>query len=654
MNRKTLVYVYIAAAVAILSLVAFWQVYSMRNAPVRDFYESLDEQVERLDSLETSARDVWKSFRDGEMRPRQAMEEIGKLHNEARGIAAGARNAYIHVDTPPGRRLELLGARRAAERAALTTSSFLFSSIISVQHRSFDMALTYEGELNEKNTAKLGEQAKELREEYLRRDWPAELETEEMQPAKDADYIFVILIDALRADHLSCLGYARPTSPSIDSIASRGLVFENAMSQSSHTDTSIATLLTACYPETHKMRKTTDWLWELSLVGRFADAGYATGGFSANALILKDYHFDNGFTHFEEYPFTPATVMIDRVTGWLDGVRGAEDKIFVYLHLIDPHDMYFAPYPFFDIFDRGKQLTVTAYLLGDIIERRLPGLGASDPECSFNPLLENWGRTDRVLDCARKIPEGRNIDRRGIDNMVARYDGEIRYADDAVGRLAGFLENRGMLDHSTFVILADHGESFLEHNQTRHGRVLYDNEIHVPFIFWNGAGRIPPGRVKEQVQTIHLMPTLMAMAGIDIPGGIHGHNLFPVPEDAAGGGDGLPAPVTDEKAYSYSYHGLNFETQEFQKLASVRERDFKYIKVMNRKTGDFHHDEFYHLASDPGEVHDSRDRYPEDFSRLKAGLERAIETTSTTPPRPVSPEADDSKLQRLKEMGYLR
>lgn len=463
-------------------------------------------------------------------------------------------------------------------------------------------------------------------------------------PAGNARYVFVILVDALRADHLRCYGYGRPTTPNIDRLAAQGLLFSNAFSQAPYTDTSVASIFTALYPKAHKMNRSTDWLWELSLIGRFRKAGYATAGFSANTLISREYHFDNGFEHFEEIPYGRATLLFGQTERWLERNRAASRRIFAYIHLIDPHDLYFAPIPFNDMYDKGYEQKFTPSRLRRNLENAFGTACKASPECCYDPYRLHTDDPNRLLACLSLIPSvGGAVTGRDIRNFVSRYDGEITYADSEIGRFVKYLEKTGMLPKSIIVILADHGESFLDHNRLMHGRSLYDSQIHVPLIFWRGRDNFGGRRVDDQVELIDTLPTLLAMSGIGIPGGLHGRNLL-----------GREKPKQPDRVYSLLWNRLDITTGASLELTAAREPEFKYIRAARATDSVFSGDEFYRIVSDPAELRDARGEYRPEFNRLVKDLVDWNITTDTKPPRPLRKGIDATKLKKLRDLGYVK
>ena len=114
--------------------------------------------------------------------------------------------------------------------------------------------------------------------------------------------IFLIVIDALRPDHLGCCGYHRDTSPVIDQIALEGILFENTIAQSSWTKPSVASLLSGTYPQVHGVQQVAHALGSLGsfLPEVLRHAGYVTGAIQTNPFLSKECGFGQGFDHYLE------------------------------------------------------------------------------------------------------------------------------------------------------------------------------------------------------------------------------------------------------------------------------------------------------------------------------------------------------------------
>jgi arylsulfatase A-like enzyme len=121
------------------------------------------------------------------------------------------------------------------------------------------------------------------------------------------------------------------------------------------------------------------------------------------------------------------------------------------------------------------------------------------------------------------------------------YDQEVRCADREIGRFLGGLRAKGRLDHAVVALVADHGEALFENAallpdgeaaksapdaflQREHGVFLTQSLVHTPFVLW-GRGVVKGLRVKDPVENVDLYPTLIELAGLQPPDGLHGRSL---------------------------------------------------------------------------------------------------------------------------------
>lgn len=323
--------------------------------------------------------------------------------------------------------------------------------------------------------------------------------------APDSPNVLVIVVDTLRADHLSTYGYARPTSPNLTRIASQGVLFENAMAASSWTLPSHASMLTGRYPHEHKARfiDSTLTLRYPTLGEAFQRLGYRTAGFSASTYFFsRRTGLGRGFIHFEDDFESPAsafpqTYYGERVEKMLYTLHLAKDRIgrrnarqinqhalrwmessghshpfFVFLNYYDVHDPYLPPEPYLHRF------TKLAHPAGPIA------------------MAWDW--------FASLTPQQR-------EGEMDAYDGAIQYTDTELGEFFRQLHQRGLDKNTIIVITSDHGEEFNEHGFMDHLNALYRELIHVPLIFWQ-PGTLPAGvRISTPISTVSLPATLLSL-----------------------------------------------------------------------------------------------------------------------------------------------
>jgi arylsulfatase A-like enzyme len=323
--------------------------------------------------------------------------------------------------------------------------------------------------------------------------------------------VIIVLVDTLRADHMSLYGYERPTTPFIDSFAADAVVFEHARSQANCTFPSVNSLLTSRYPGIF-IRQEEGQLGIPENTPSIAEIlkaeGYHTIAVSASHIVRAtptEYNpsggFDRGFDSFVEgCRWLHGACVNHHVFDELDIV---EEPFFLYIHYMDPHELYQPP-------KRWEKRFAGEYDGYDFI-------GEGDP----NPIAEMLYDDGPELD----ITEG------DIQHLVDLYDDEIRYFDGVFRRLVRNLEERGLLDHTLIVFAADHGEEFMEHGHVKHCRGVWNTLTHVPLIF-RFPGIDGGKRISSTVQNLDVVPTVLDYLGIESGGfGLEGVSLRPLIED---------------------------------------------------------------------------------------------------------------------------
>ncbi len=316
--------------------------------------------------------------------------------------------------------------------------------------------------------------------------------------------MLLVTLDTTRPDHLGCYGYARPTSPVVDSVAARGTLFENAWAQAPETGPSLASVLSSRRAPVTGVRGNAERLVEdLPTLATIAhDAGLRTGAFVSTVLLRRDAcAFDRGFDVYDDQMTDPcfghdraqrvAAKTVDQALAWL---RAADEPFVLWVHLYDPHGPYAPPEP-------------------------MPALDATRESVPSQPLRREW------------IPAYQRMASSSLDarDYVDRYDREIAYADRELGRLLS------AVDPATTVIAihADHGEALGEDDYWfRHGNLLHDAALRVPMVL-AGPGVPDARRVTEPARNLDLVPTLLALAALPALPDAEGRDLLrPTPPGA--------------------------------------------------------------------------------------------------------------------------
>ncbi len=411
--------------------------------------------------------------------------------------------------------------------------------------------------------------------------------------------VLLISLDTLRADRLSSYGYRLPTTPAIDALAQRGVLFEDVTVPTPKTWPSVATMLTGANPRTTGVRLASrqmrDGLPTLAEV--FSAAGYRTAGVVTNYNLLPEYGFGKGFgTYIEAWEdawqlmqpgaalsrdpkqrlmqlfgaedmrsliqATDAKLVTDRGLAWLDE-SPAEQPFFLWLHYMDPHGPY-DPAPGY----------------GKLFDGQYP-VQELTPEALKSPHVHRLkGQTDPVSD---------------LGFYEARYDREIRSTDDQLGRLFAQLAQRGLAADTLIVVTADHGEALGDHDYYfEHGDQPYQECARVPLVMAHGQQLAAGLRVSEPVGLIDVPSTVLELVGLELPSTFEGQSLAGL----ARGEAGARAP-----AHVFMESGSDKDPNRLMQL-SVRQGPWKLILVRSAEDqaslgqGPI---ELYDLSVDPDE-----------------------------------------------------
>jgi arylsulfatase A-like enzyme len=416
--------------------------------------------------------------------------------------------------------------------------------------------------------------------------------------------ILIISIDTLRPDHLGVYGTGTGTSPAIDRLAAEGVLFANGISTAPYTLPSHASLFTGQYPSIHGATGRPLPEETLTLAEALRSAGYETAGFHSGVFLNRFYGFSQGFGVYERHGrgFDPQSLdpkqvvsapgVVARALRWLSNEWSGE-PFFLFLHIFDPHADYL-PHPPYDRYFQPEDYA------------RLP-------------VGPKRGPPARRGEQAPVSIEERN-------RLLIRYDAEIRFVDRRLQELANFLEGRGLLDETMLILVADHGEEFLDHGYGQHGRALYDETIRVPLIV-RYPGLFEGGRiVADPVSLIDVFPTIAALLGLAVEEHVQGVAF----QEVLAGSVVRPGVAAE--------HG---------RQVALRGRDWKMIYHLKTEVG-----ELYSLLDDPGETVNLVREEPALYERCRRLLLEV--TQDRLSPRSAEPASIDEDTQReLRSLGYV-
>jgi arylsulfatase A-like enzyme len=396
------------------------------------------------------------------------------------------------------------------------------------------------------------------------------------------DAVFLILVDTLRADRLSCYGYAQHETPHVDRLAESGVRFDRAQSVAAWTRPSVASIFTSLYPTQLGLVERPGsagkrWQWrerreqvshtlpedETTLTEILQDAGFTTGAFVNQPALNHQRGYQQGFQQWiyphsaegvavldttskftaqswmsTRYADRADALLIDAFDAWLDA-RAQDEKVFVYLHLLTPH---------------------------------LPYL----PKPPFAPQIEGREPTDSEL-----------------------YDGEVRMVDAMLGRILEIIEARCEKRNTLVVFTSDHGEELEDHGMMEHGHSLHREVIRVPLIL--RSPHLPTGPVVDApVRTIDLMPTILELVGLGARD-LMGRSLHPLIA-----GTGMDLPVYSE-AMLYGSTETSLIEDGYKLMYDEQETSWR----------------LFDLSKDPLETEDLADEQPARLETMRIRLQTA-------------------------------
>ncbi len=329
-----------------------------------------------------------------------------------------------------------------------------------------------------------------------------------------ATNVILITLSSLRADHVSCLGYARPTTPHLDRFAGRGVLFRNGFATSGWMMPAHGSIFTSLSPSVHGATHIERQLDSAgtTLAEILSAHGYYCVGFCCAPRLDTEHGFARGFHVYDDRsvvgllgamdPGVAPSFDINRqrtndcindaALRWLQNNR--HTPFFLFVHYYDTHWDYVPPEPYRSLFDPNYS-------------GALNGTGIAREPLYSNP------------------PEEQDL-----RHLVALYDGEIRQTDEDLGQMLAALQDGGLLENSLVIVLADHGEELYDHGHTSH-QGLYDELLHVPLVISTPRGG--SGQTDALVSQVDILPTILDYLDIPVPPACEGKSLRPIIEGRA-------------------------------------------------------------------------------------------------------------------------
>ncbi len=380
------------------------------------------------------------------------------------------------------------------------------------------------------------------------------------RPAKPN--VVLIMIDALRPDHLHFAGYPRTTSPNLDAFRHGATWFENAYTAAASTRFSLASVMTGFdverIPQT-RSRVDLEVLPSARLLGqRFAELGYDRVGYTISYVLQHIRGVGAGFRVWE----TPWPV-----DDWRENFAGAAAR---------------------------TTNSALEYLAQAPTDGTKPFVLFVHYQCTHNPYAQDprWHFGD------------------GGPNSIDAYDSALASCDDEVGRLLRGLDARADKNQTATLVFSDHGELFGEHGYTEHGSSVFQPDVRVlllarmPFLY--SASRLPQSTITTPVSLVDLEPTLVTLAG-GTDAETHAWNLLPLLVNGDSAGDPARPLIL--------YTDLTRGAVRHQARGILQGR-LKYVRDLTTATTGL-----YDIGADPGESKDLSRSLPAERARLADRLE---------------------------------
>ena len=453
--------------------------------------------------------------------------------------------------------------------------------------------------------------------------------------------VVLIVMDTVRADHVSALGYLRDTSPNLKRLAADSVVYANAVSASDITLTSHASLFTGMYPSWHGAYcQPPEAVYGRELARQYPTlaevlqaSGYQTVGVAANLYLRADFGLERGFDEFRiprPVPLLPDetrhllrrtlrrglsfavdTAQFDRLYSLGEDIDATlfstlerrsrpGAPLFVFLNYMDAHFPYVPPAPY------------NASFPG-----RRPRLTQDDLEAEQTLISHDQGQ-----------PAGYR------PHCVSQYDGGIAYIDAQIGKVIDWLKRENAYDNTMIVVTSDHGESFGERHRVGHANSAYQNLLHVPLLI-KYPRRAHPGVESRPASLIDVAPTILSAVQAPLPKAMQGRDLSGAAETRTIYGETFPCPVMQPP-----------ECPQGCTAKAIFEWPMKFITSSSGKR------ELFDLSADPDERRNLYIQQQERATRMDAALNawKLVLPNQTRQNKQVDPEM----LKQLKGLGYIQ
>ena len=441
----------------------------------------------------------------------------------------------------------------------------------------------------------------------------------------DPPPIFIYLIDTLRYEQSVEKFAGRVLMPNLLKLKEQGTTFDLALSHHPSTKPSVASLFTGAVASAVGLREKNACLPDSvpTLAGLLSDAGYFTSCFVTNGFVTHQFNLVHGFEKCDYLPEDETSRDVHQKSWilnkhFLSFLKSHRDPrpLFAYLHATDPHSPY-----------SPKKQTLKQF--NDLSSNSISGAMQT---------FRDWRGNKLHLTPADR------------DHLKLLYRAESFENDSVLGEWLDHLRHVGLFDKSLIIIVADHGEEFLEHGDLEHARTLYPEQLHVPLVVkWPGnryAGKV----ISTPVQMTDILPSVLDVAGVPIPSSFQG-----IP---------LRALLESEQFKTEAEKRIIYGEINLDNIRRVSVHWGSYLAIANQDLQDSHnipcrYDELYQLDEDPNCRRNLADEYP-CLSGYLLQIARYIQQQAAKQASEIesiseeSLELDPAMEKRLKALGYLK
>ncbi|MFD1512911.1 sulfatase [Halomarina rubra] len=445
--------------------------------------------------------------------------------------------------------------------------------------------------------------------------------------------VLFITVDSLRADHVGCYGYDRPTTPNVDDLAGEGHTFENAFSHACATRPSFPSILTS---STALMYGGYERISERrTLVSEALKPEFSTAGFHSNLYLSEEFGYGRGFDEFFDSKTDPSGLarLKQEVKERLDedgrlfqflsrAVETAEKEAGVnvgsaYVRADEMTDM--------GIEWAERQRDGPRFLWVHYMDVHHPYVPPAEHQRPFRD--DPVGERESIKLRRKMIEDPGEVTDEELDTIIDLYDAEIRYTDAEVGRLVERV--RAAWDDPVVCFTSDHGEEFREHGGFSHSQTFHDEVTHVPLVV--DVGDDAGATHEDIVGMLDVTPTLVDYAGQEQSEAFYGHSLRALVEDDEWPREHVVGDWADGERTEFRY--------------AYRDDRWKFVDLAGETA-------LYDLEADPEERTDVSGEFSDERERIEAVLDDHRDTVAATAEDLDEVEMTEDVKSRLRDLGY--